>query len=120
MKTVVITGASTGIGRAAAEHLAGKGWRVFAGVRKHSDGEPLKQASGNITPLILDVAKPDQVKAAVETVSKALSVKTLYGLVNNAGIAKMGAPGDLSLDDFQQLLSINVPGIYTTTADGRP
>ncbi|WP_300391510.1 SDR family oxidoreductase [Henriciella sp.] len=115
MKTVVITGASTGIGRAAAEHLASKGWRVFAGVRKHSDGEPLKQASGNITPLILDVAKPDQVKAAVETVSKALSGKTLDGLVNNAGIAMMGPLALQPLDEIERHFDVNVFGLMRAT-----
>ncbi|MEQ8558286.1 MAG: SDR family oxidoreductase [Henriciella sp.] len=115
MKTVVITGASTGIGRAAAEHLAGKGWRVFAGVRKHSDGEPLKQASGNITPLILDVAKPDQVKAAVETVSKALGGKTLDGLVNNAGIAMMGPLALQAVDEIERHFDVNVFGLMRAT-----
>ena len=111
MKTVVITGASTGIGRAAAEHLARQGWKVFAGVRKHSDGEPLKAANTNITPLILDVAKPDQVKAAVETVSRALDGKTLSGLVNNAGIANMGPLALQPMDEFEQHFEVNVFGL---------
>lgn len=115
MKTVVITGASTGIGRAAAEHLAGQGWRVFAGVRKHSDGDPLKQANSNIKPLILDVAKADQVKAAVDTVSKALEGKKLDGLVNNAGIANMGPLALQPMDQFEQHFEVNVFGLMRTT-----
>lgn len=115
MKTVVITGASTGIGRAAAEHLAGQGWKVFAGVRKHSDGEPLKQANANIVPLILDVAKPDQVKGAVETVSRALEGKTLDGLVNNAGIANMGPLALQPLDEIEQHFDVNVFGLMRAT-----
>jgi len=115
MKTVVITGASTGIGRAAAEHLAANGWKVFAGVRKHSDGEPLKQASENITPLILDVAKPDQVKAAVAAVSKALEGRTLDGLVNNAGIANMGPLALQPLDQIEQHFEVNVFGLMRAT-----
>ena len=115
MKTVVITGASTGIGRAAAEYLAGKGWKVFAGVRKHSDGEPLKQANSNIVPLILDVAKPDQVKAAVETVSNALDGMTLGGLVNNAGIANMGPLALQPMDEFEQHFDVNVFGLMRAT-----
>ena len=72
MKTVVITGASTGIGAGAARHLAANGWRVFAGVRKQADGEALTQgASGDLRPILLDVTKPDQVEAAAETVSAA-------------------------------------------------
>ena len=91
MKTVVITGASTGIGAGAARHLAANGWRVFAGVRKQADGEALTQgASGDLRPILLDVTKPDQVEAAAETVSAALDGERLAGLVNNAGIAKMG------------------------------
>lgn len=115
MKTVVITGASTGIGRASAEYLASKGWTVFAGVRKHSDGEPLKAANKNIHPLILDVAKPDQVKAAVQTVSKALDGKTLDGLVNNAGIANMGPLALQPMDEFQQHFDVNVFGLMRAT-----
>ncbi len=120
MKTVVITGASTGIGRAAAEHLASKGWKVFAGVRKHSDGDPLKQANANIQPIILDVAKPDQIKAAVQTVSKALGGKTLDGLVNNAGIASMGPLPVQPMDQFEQHFEINVFGLMRNTQNFLP
>ncbi|MEQ9315768.1 MAG: SDR family oxidoreductase [Henriciella sp.] len=115
MKTVVITGASTGIGRAASEYLASQGWKVFAGVRKHSDGEPLKKAHSNIQPVILDVAKPDQVKAAVETVVKALEGKTLDGLVNNAGIANMGPLALQPMDQFEQHFEVNVFGLMRAT-----
>ena len=115
MKTVVVTGASTGIGRAAAEHLAAQGWKVFAGVRKHSDGEPLKQASDNITPLILDVAKPDQVKAGAETVAKALDSKRLDGLVNNAGIALMGPLALQPIEEIKQHFDVNVLGLMRST-----
>ncbi|WP_084420895.1 SDR family oxidoreductase [Henriciella litoralis] len=115
MKTVVITGASSGIGRAAAEYLAGQGWRVFAGVRKMSDGEPLKKANSNIKPIILDVAKTDQVRAAVETVSKALDGQTLDGLVNNAGIANMGPLALQPADEFRQHFEVNVFGTLNAT-----
>lgn len=115
MRTVVITGASTGIGRATAEYLASKGWKVFAGVRKHSDGEPLKQASANIVPIILDVAKADQVKAAVETISRALNGEKLGGLVNNAGIANMGPLALQPMDQFEHHFEVNVFGLMRTT-----
>ncbi len=108
MKTVVITGASSGIGRAAAEHLATRGWRVFAGVRKMTDGEPLKTA--NIIPILLDVTKPEQIIAAVDTVSDALNGARLDGLVNNAGIAIMGPLPLQPLDEFKRHFDVNLFG----------
>ncbi|MEL6475093.1 MAG: SDR family oxidoreductase [Pseudomonadota bacterium] len=116
MKTVVITGASTGIGRATAEYFANKGWTVFAGVRKEEDGAALKaSASGDLRPILLDVAKPDHVDAAVVEVEKALDGKTLTGLVNNAGIANMGPLALQPLDEFQSHFDVNVFGLLRTT-----
>ncbi|KCZ86688.1 SDR family oxidoreductase [Hyphomonas jannaschiana] len=116
MKTVIITGASTGIGAGAARHLAAKGWRVFAGVRKHADGEMLKlKSSGVLCPIILDVTKPDQVAAAVETVSEALGGERLAGLVNNAGIAKMGPLAIQPMEDFRAHFEVNVFGLLAMT-----
>ena len=90
MKTVLITGASTGIGRSAAEYLASRGWQVFAGIRKEQDGAALIAANARIKPILLDVTNPEQVDAAVETIRAALGGQKLAGLVNNAGIANMG------------------------------
>ena len=116
MKTVIITGASTGIGAGAARHLAAKGWRVYAGVRKHADGEMLKlKSSGVLRPIILDVTKPDQVAAAVETVSEALGGERLAGLVNNAGIAKMGPLAIQPMEDFRAHFEVNVFGLLAMT-----
>ncbi|MEO1472576.1 MAG: SDR family NAD(P)-dependent oxidoreductase [Pseudomonadota bacterium] len=116
MKTVVITGASTGIGRATAEYFANKGWTVFAGVRKEEDGAALKaSASGDLRPILMDVAKPDHVDAAVVEVAKALDGKTLTGLVNNAGIANMGPLALQPLDEFQSHFDVNVFGLLRTT-----
>lgn len=69
---VVVTGASSGIGRATVLRLADAGWHVYAGVRRPDDGTALIRAStsGNITPLIMDVTEPDQVSAAAETVDQ--------------------------------------------------
>src|SRR5581483_7189304 len=69
---VVVTGASTGIGRATALHLAGLGWRVHAGVRRPEDAESLRRESPNLTPLILDVTDPAQLAEAVRSVSAAV------------------------------------------------
>ena len=116
MKTVIITGASTGIGAGAARYMAAEGWRVFAGVRKHADGEMLKlKSSGDLRPIILDVTKPDQVAAAVETVSAALDGERLAGLVNNAGIAKMGPLAIQPMEDFRAQFEVNVFGLLAMT-----
>jgi NAD(P)-dependent dehydrogenase (short-subunit alcohol dehydrogenase family) len=112
MKTVLITGASTGIGAAAARHMAAKGWRVFAGVRKAADGDALKDgATGDLRPIILDVARPEQIASAVQTVSESLAGEKLAGLVNNAGIAKMGPLAIQPMDDFKAHFDVNVFGL---------
>ena len=111
MKTVVITGASTGIGRATAEYLAGKGWQVFAGIRKQADSAALIEANSDIKPILLDVTKPDHVDAAVETVRAALAGQKLAGLVNNAGIANMGPLALQPMDQFEAHFSVNVFGL---------
>lgn len=116
MKTVVITGASTGIGRAAAEYLARQGWRVFAGVRKQADADALlENVVGDLRPIILDVARQDQIDAAVETVSAALGDARLDGLVNNAGIANMGPLALQPLDEFKAHFDVNVFGLLAAT-----
>ncbi|MEO0982719.1 MAG: SDR family NAD(P)-dependent oxidoreductase [Pseudomonadota bacterium] len=115
MKTVVITGASTGIGRAAAEHLAARGWRVFAGIRKESDGEALAAASDAIHPILLDVTKPDHLTAGADAVAAALGGEKLAGLVNNAGIANMGPLALQPLDEFKSHFDVNVFGLLAAT-----
>lgn len=115
MKTVVITGASTGIGRITADYLAGAGFRVFAGVRNMADGEPLAQLSDNILPILLDVVQPAQVDAAAETVRKALDGHKLSGLVNNAGIANIAPLAVQPLDQFEAHFQVNVIGLLRAT-----
>lgn len=115
MKTVVITGASTGIGRSTAEHLAQAGWQVFAGIRKEKDGAALIAADDRIKPILLDVTKPEHVDAAVETVRAALDGQKLAGLVNNAGIANMGPLAIQPLDQFQAHFDVNVFGLLRAT-----
>lgn len=112
MKTVVITGASTGIGEATALYLAKHGWRVYAGVRKQSDADALSASSeGDIRPLILDVTRQEHLETAVRTVSETLKGETLTGLVNNAGIANMGPLAIQPLDDFKAHFEVNVFGL---------
>ena len=120
-RSVLITGASTGIGRAAAHHFAAKGWTVFAGVRSGQDAAALVDgAPGDLRPLILDVTKQDQVDTAAEAVGAALGKRRLTGLVNNAGIAKMGPLGLQPLKDFEAHFAVNVFGMLRMTQAALP
>ncbi|MFN4183848.1 MAG: SDR family oxidoreductase [Hyphomonas sp.] len=115
-RALLVTGASTGIGEAAARHMAARGWTVFAGVRSQKDAEALAQdASGDLRPIILDVTKPDQVDAAVKTIRAALGNRRLSGLLNNAGIAKMGPLAIQPLEDFEAHFAVNVFGLLRVT-----
>src|ERR1700689_1616453 len=87
---VLITGASTGIGRACAEHLDSLGFTVFAGVRKQSDADSLRGiGSGRTQTLMLDVTDSQSIGAAIGSVDQA-APGGLAGLVNNAGLAVAG------------------------------
>ncbi len=109
---VLITGASTGIGRACAEHLAAGGFGVYACARKKKD---LDELSGkpNIEPLKLDVTSTKDISAALACITRK---KTgLYGLVNNAGIAVAGPLIDISDGDMQRQFDANFFGIHRVT-----
>jgi NAD(P)-dependent dehydrogenase (short-subunit alcohol dehydrogenase family) len=109
VKSVVVTGASTGIGRATALHLDAKGWRVFSGVRKEADAESLRDAgSERLTPLMLDVTDSGQIADAARTVEKQVGEAGLDGLVNNAGIAVPGPLETLPIDDFRRQVEVNL------------
>jgi len=120
MKSVVITGASTGIGWATAKLLLDKGFRVFGSVRKQADADRLKGEFGaNFTPLLFDVTDEPAVLAAAREVRAALGGETLAGLVNNAGIAVPGPVLELSADEFRRQMDVNVIGpIISTQAFG--
>jgi NAD(P)-dependent dehydrogenase (short-subunit alcohol dehydrogenase family) len=91
MKSVVVTGASTGIGSACVKILIAGGFRVFGGVRKEADANRLaKEFGANFTPLLFDVTDAAAVAASAGNVRAALGGETLFGLVNNAGIAVPG------------------------------
>jgi hypothetical protein len=120
MQSVVITGASTGIGWATAKLLIGRGFRVFGSVRKQADADRLKAEFGaNFTPLLFDVTDEAAVLAAAREVRAALNGETLTGLVNNAGIAVAGPVLELSVDEFRRQMDVNVIGpIIATQAFG--
>lgn len=108
----LITGASTGIGRHAAEYLAGEGAIVFAGARRSADLEALGLID-NIVPVRLDVTSHDDIAAAVELVEK--QTDQLHGLVNNAGVAFGGPIAVLAEEDLRTQLEINVFGVFRVT-----
>ncbi len=116
MKSVVITGASTGIGWSAAKILIEKGYRVFGSVRKQADAERLtKELGANFTPLLFDVTDETAVHDAAKQVRESLNGETLFGLVNNAGVA-VGAPMlHLNIDEFRMQLEVNVIGQLIAT-----
>jgi NAD(P)-dependent dehydrogenase (short-subunit alcohol dehydrogenase family) len=120
MRSVVITGASTGIGWATAKLLLDRGFRVFGSVRKPADAERLKTEFGaNFTPLLFDVTDEAAVLAAAREVRSVLGGETLAGLVNNAGIAVAGPVLELAADEFRRQMDVNVIGpIIATQAFG--
>lgn len=112
---VVVTGSSTGIGRACALHLDRLGFKVFAGVRKEADGERLRgEASEHLEPLILDVTDSEHISRAAEHVSEATGSR-LAGLVNNAGIGVGGPLELLSVSDFRHQIEVNLIGQVAVT-----
>jgi len=118
--TVLISGASTGIGRACAEHLDSLGFTVFAGVRKQSDADSLLGAgSGRTRPLMLDVTDSASIAAAMRTVDEA-SPAGLVGLVNNAGISVGGPLEFVPIDDWRRQLEVNFLGQVALTQAALP
>lgn len=108
---VVITGASTGIGRATALRLARAGFDVLAGVRREEDGAVLRAEDGRIEPVLVDVTDAGQIAALAERVAGA----PLAGLVNNAGIAVAGPLEGIPLDDVRRQYEVNVFGLLAVT-----
>ena len=118
---VVVTGASTGIGRAAALRLDREGWRVFAGVRKPADGEALaKAASGRLTPVELDVTDEAQIARVFEQVADSAGTDGLAGVINNAGVGMGGPVEYLPLARWRTQFEINVFGQVAVTKAAMP
>ena len=115
-KAVLITGASTGIGKCCALQLDQLSFRVFAGVRKAVDGDALKEeASGLLQPVLIDVTDTASIKQAVETIAVSVGEVGLVGLVNNAGIAVPGPLEFLPLDHIRHQFEVNVFGQLAVT-----
>jgi NAD(P)-dependent dehydrogenase (short-subunit alcohol dehydrogenase family) len=111
-KAILITGASTGIGRNLAETLAAEGYFVYAGARKQADLDALS-AIDNIQGIRLDVTVQEEIDAAVETVRQA--GRGLYGLVNNAGVAVVWPMIEVDEADMQFQMDVNLFGPYRVT-----
>ena len=116
MKSIVVTGASSGIGRKIAQTLVLRGFRVFGSVRKPSDAKAVAAELGeNFVPLIFDVTDRKAVDAAAAQVEGVLKGEKLTGLINNAGIAVIGAIQTLSPDEFQNQFDVNLMGVFHCT-----
>jgi len=111
-KAVLVTGASTGIGRKITEHLAAKGYFVYAGARKQADLDALS-AIKNVQAVRLDVTREDDINAAVDTITKA--GRGLYGLVNNAGIATVSSATETTVEEFTLIMDVNLFGPWRVT-----
>ena len=111
-KAVLITGASSGIGRHAAEQLAAAGYFVYAGARKDADLEALTQIE-NIQGIRLDVTKPDEIAAAVKKIGN--QDRGLWGLVNNAGVNVIDPLIEGREADWEYLFNVNVFGVMRVT-----
>ena len=111
-KSILVTGASTGIGRHLAESLAEAGHHVYAGARKDADLAAL-DAIENITAVRLDVTRQDQVDAAVAMITG--KGTGLYALVNNAGVGGGGPVLETPVEDQTFVYDVNVEGVYRTT-----
>jgi NAD(P)-dependent dehydrogenase (short-subunit alcohol dehydrogenase family) len=115
-RSVVITGASTGIGAACALHLDRLGFTVFAGVRNPQDGATLqRQGVSGLIPLLLDVTDEVLIQKAQAFVSENVGDSGLYGLINNAGIAVVGPLEAVPIPELRRQLEVNVIGQIAVT-----
>ena len=116
MKSVIVTGASTGIGWGCAKVLVQKGFRGFGSVRKQADADRLASELGpNFVPVIFDVTDEAAVAAGARQVAEALDGETLAGLVNNAGIAVAGPLLHVPIEELRHQLEVNLVGQMIVT-----
>src|SRR5262245_50964532 len=111
-KAVLVTGASTGIGRKTTERLAADGYFVYAGARKDADLEALNKIK-NVQAVRLDVTKQEDIDAAVATIKKA--GRGLFALINNAGVATIGSLLESPQSEFDLTMDVNVAGPLRVT-----
>ena len=112
---ILITGASTGIGKACAVYLAKKGFTVYAGVRKETDAENLKSiCSERIRTVILDVTVPKLIADSLNIIENETDGK-LFALINNAGIGRSGVLEALPIEEIRKVMEVNVIGLMAMT-----
>ncbi|MGE0595258.1 MAG: SDR family oxidoreductase [Hyphomonadaceae bacterium] len=115
-KAVVVTGASTGIGRAAVASIVRGGGHAFGSVRKQEDADGLVAEFGEgVTPLLFDVTQETGVRAGASQVAAALGRRRLFGLVNNAGIAVPGPLLHIPTEDLERQFKVNLFGVHNAT-----
>lgn len=116
MKSVVITGASTGIGWGATKVLLKNGIRVFGSVRKREDAERLSTEFGDgFIPLVFDVRDESAISSAAKQVREHLNGETLFGLVNNAGIGLFGPLMHQPIEEYRLQIEVNLVGPLIVT-----
>ncbi len=113
---VLVTGASSGIGRATALYLDRNGFQVFAGIRKQADADSLrKEASESLTPVTIDVAEAESIADAKTQIEGKAGAQGLAGLVNNAGIGHGGPIEHMDMDNFRSVIDVNLTGQVAVT-----
>ncbi|MCC6157934.1 MAG: SDR family oxidoreductase [Deltaproteobacteria bacterium] len=118
---VLVTGSSTGIGRATARLLARLGFFVFAAVRKDADSESWRaEGQDRIEPVILDVTRPETISATMTHIETRVGNAGLFGLVNNAGIGLGGPVEFLPMDDLRRQFEVNFFGLVAVTQAAMP
>src|SRR5471030_1742712 len=120
MPNALITGTSTGIGEACVARLAERGWTVYAGVRRAEDGDRLKQYQGDVRPIMLDVAKADDIARVIADISREVGDRGLQALVNNAGVG-VGGPVEYVTDaDWRWVFDVNLFAVVSLTRAAIP
>jgi NAD(P)-dependent dehydrogenase (short-subunit alcohol dehydrogenase family) len=116
VRSVLVTGSSTGIGRATALRLDRAGWRVFAGVRREEDAVSLRgEGSERLMPVMLDVTSAEAIASAASLVERELGGAGLDGLVNNAGVAVPSPLETIPIEDFRHQIEVNLTGQVAVT-----
>lgn len=121
MPKALITGTSTGIGEACVARLADLGWTVYAGVRRPEDADRIKaNHAGDVRPVILDVAKPEDIKRVIDEIAQESGDRGLQGLVNNAGVGVGGPVEYVKEADWRWVFDVNFFAVVALTQAAIP